>query len=172
LKAAQIAIREACLSIVRKKRLHPLPNTLNAGPADYQPTQVSSKIMGSAVQDPRLSVPKISLSQVALSQDHGHNSLGHIAQVVSATPSRGHCASTQLSNIPLPLSQKRFTLLRSPHIDKKSREQFQLQTHRCRIDASFCSKGEASLFLFLLRNGEFPGAQVRVEITSSTPLFQ
>jgi small subunit ribosomal protein S10 len=30
--------------------------------------------------------------------------------------------------IPLPIKLKRFTVLRSPHIDKKSREQFEIKT--------------------------------------------
>ena len=31
--------------------------------------------------------------------------------------------------IPLPVKMERWTVLRSPHIDKKSREQFELRTH-------------------------------------------
>ena len=36
--------------------------------------------------------------------------------------------------IPLPTNLKRFTVLRSPHIDKKSREQFESRTHKRLID--------------------------------------
>lgn len=32
--------------------------------------------------------------------------------------------------IPLPLDMERFTVNRSPHIDKKSREQFEIRTHK------------------------------------------
>lgn len=32
--------------------------------------------------------------------------------------------------IPLPTKREIFTVLRSPHIDKKSREQFQIKTHK------------------------------------------
>ena len=32
--------------------------------------------------------------------------------------------------IPLPTKIERFTVLRSPHIDKKSREQFESRTHK------------------------------------------
>jgi small subunit ribosomal protein S10 len=32
--------------------------------------------------------------------------------------------------IPLPTRCERFTVLRSPHIDKKSREQFEIRTHK------------------------------------------
>ena len=36
--------------------------------------------------------------------------------------------------IPLPTWINRFTVLRSPHVDKKSREQFEMRTHRRLID--------------------------------------
>ena len=32
--------------------------------------------------------------------------------------------------IPLPTRIEKFTVLRSPHIDKKSREQFEIRTHK------------------------------------------
>ncbi|MFH0771240.1 MAG: 30S ribosomal protein S10 [Candidatus Omnitrophota bacterium] len=36
--------------------------------------------------------------------------------------------------IPLPTDTEGYTVLRSPHIDKKSREQFQLKTHKRMLD--------------------------------------
>ena len=36
--------------------------------------------------------------------------------------------------IPLPTRLERFTVLRSPHIDKKSREQFEIRTHKRLLD--------------------------------------
>ncbi len=36
--------------------------------------------------------------------------------------------------VPLPNKRRCFTVLRSPHIDKKSREQFELITHRRILD--------------------------------------
>jgi len=36
--------------------------------------------------------------------------------------------------IPLPTKRQIFTVLRSPHVDKKSREQFFLKTHKRLID--------------------------------------
>ena len=36
--------------------------------------------------------------------------------------------------IPLPNRIEKFTVLRGPHIDKKSREQFELKTHKRVID--------------------------------------
>ena len=36
--------------------------------------------------------------------------------------------------IPLPTDINRFTVLRSPHVDKKSREQFEIRTHKRVLD--------------------------------------
>ena len=36
--------------------------------------------------------------------------------------------------IPLPTRIERITVLRSPHIDKKSREQFEIRTHKRLLD--------------------------------------
>jgi small subunit ribosomal protein S10 len=36
--------------------------------------------------------------------------------------------------IPLPTRREDYTILRSPHIDKKSREQFQIKTHKRILD--------------------------------------
>jgi len=36
--------------------------------------------------------------------------------------------------IPLPTRIQKYTVLRSPHIDKKSREQFEIRTHKRLLD--------------------------------------
>ena len=36
--------------------------------------------------------------------------------------------------VPLPTRIERFTVNRSPHVDKKSREQFEMRTHRRLLD--------------------------------------
>jgi small subunit ribosomal protein S10 len=36
--------------------------------------------------------------------------------------------------IPLPTVKNRYTVLRSPHVDKKSREQFEIRTHKRLLD--------------------------------------
>jgi small subunit ribosomal protein S10 len=36
--------------------------------------------------------------------------------------------------IPLPTDKNYFTVLRSPHVDKKSREQFEIRTHKRLLD--------------------------------------
>lgn len=36
--------------------------------------------------------------------------------------------------VPLPTKIERYTVLRSPHVDKKSREQFEIRTHKRLMD--------------------------------------
>ncbi len=36
--------------------------------------------------------------------------------------------------VPLPTERELYTVLRSPHVDKKSREQFQIKTHKRLLD--------------------------------------
>jgi small subunit ribosomal protein S10 len=36
--------------------------------------------------------------------------------------------------IPLPTLKNKYTVLRSPHVDKKSREQFEMRTHKRLVD--------------------------------------
>jgi small subunit ribosomal protein S10 len=42
--------------------------------------------------------------------------------------------ATVIGPIPLPTKISRFTVLRSPHVDKKSREQFEIRIHKRLID--------------------------------------
>jgi len=54
-----------------------------------------------------------------------------VKQIVSTVKRTG---SQLMGPVPLPNKQRCFTVLRSPHIDKKSREQFALTTHRRILD--------------------------------------
>ena len=55
-------------------------------------------------------------------------SMGEIVETVKKT------GATVLGPIPLPSKRELFTILRSPHVDKKSREQFELKTHKRLLD--------------------------------------
>ena len=55
-------------------------------------------------------------------------SMVEIADTVKKT------GATVIGPIPLPTRREIFTVLRSPHVDKKSREQFQLKTHKRVLD--------------------------------------
>ena len=55
-------------------------------------------------------------------------SVGEIISTVKKTDAR------VAGPIPLPTKISRYTVLRSPHVDKKSREQFEIRTHKRLID--------------------------------------
>ncbi len=56
---------------------------------------------------------------------------GAVRQIVLTVKRTG---SNVLGPVPLPNRRKCFTVLRSPHVDKKSREQFELTTHKRILD--------------------------------------
>lgn len=51
-------------------------------------------------------------------------SVGEIVETTKRTGAR------VVGPIPLPTKTNRWTVLRSPHVDKKSREQFEIRTHK------------------------------------------
>ena len=55
--------------------------------------------------------------------------------------------------VPLPTRIERYTVLRSPHIDKKSREQFEIRTHKRLIDIT----GSTQKTLDALMDLDLPG---------------
>ena len=63
---------------------------------------------------------------------YDHELLDQSAQVIveraKATGAKVH------GPIPLPTRIERYTVLRSPHVDKKSREQFEIRKHKRLID--------------------------------------
>ena len=54
-----------------------------------------------------------------------------VKQIVSTVKRTG---SRLMGPVPLPNKQRCFTVLRSPHVDKKSREQFELTSHKRILD--------------------------------------
>lgn len=45
-----------------------------------------------------------------------------------------HTGARIAGPIPLPTAINRYTVLRSPHVNKKSREQFEMRTHKRMLD--------------------------------------
>ncbi len=60
-------------------------------------------------------------------RSYDHKLLDDAAKKLAATVMR--TGSDLVGPIPLPNCEKRITVLRSPHVDKKSRDQFSLTTH-------------------------------------------
>jgi small subunit ribosomal protein S10 len=50
-----------------------------------------------------------------------------VGEIVETTRRTG---AKVVGPIPLPTVRNRWTVLRSPHVDKKSREQFEIRTHK------------------------------------------
>jgi small subunit ribosomal protein S10 len=61
-----------------------------------------------------------------------HRILDHWAKEIVETAKRTGASVT--GPIPLPTRKERYTVLRSPHVDKKSREQFEIRTHKRLLD--------------------------------------
>lgn len=61
-----------------------------------------------------------------------HRVLDHSTREIVQTAKR--TGATVRGPIPLPTLIERFTVNRSPHVDKKSREQFEIRTHKRVLD--------------------------------------
>ena len=68
--------------------------------------------------------PKIKIRMEA----YDHEAIDQSARDIVETAKR---TGARISGpVPLPTRIERYTVLRSPHIDKKSREQFEIRTHK------------------------------------------
>jgi small subunit ribosomal protein S10 len=65
-------------------------------------------------------------------RSYDHQLLDKAVRQIALTVKR--TGSQVVGPVPLPNRQRIFTVLRSPHVDKKSREQFELVTHRRILD--------------------------------------
>jgi len=63
---------------------------------------------------------------------YDHRVLDQSAREIVSTAQR--TGATVRGPIPLPTRIEKYTVLRSPHIDKKSREQFEIRTHKRVLD--------------------------------------
>jgi len=63
---------------------------------------------------------------------YDHKLLDHSAAEIIDTAKRTNAKVA--GPIPLPTKINRYTVLRSPHVDKKSREQFEIRTHMRLLD--------------------------------------
>jgi small subunit ribosomal protein S10 len=98
-----------------------------------------SQVFGRYASQPYLCTPKRKLGFHIMSQririklqSYDHNLVDKSAEkIVKTVRSTGAVVT---GPIPLPTRRKIFTVLRSPHVNKKSREQFQLATHKRLLD--------------------------------------
>ena len=65
-------------------------------------------------------------------ESYDHEALDMSAQEIVDVARRSE--AKVVGPVPLPTRIERYTVLRSPHVDKKSREQFEIRTHKRLID--------------------------------------
>ncbi|MFH1130171.1 MAG: 30S ribosomal protein S10 [Pseudomonadota bacterium] len=71
-----------------------------------------------------MNAPKIRIRLKA----YDHRLLDHSSREIVDTAQR--TGAKVVGPVPLPMRISRYTVLRSPHVDKKSREQFEIRTHK------------------------------------------
>jgi small subunit ribosomal protein S10 len=65
-------------------------------------------------------------------KSYGHQNLDKATDDIVNTAKR--TGADVRGPIPLPTNIEKYTVLRSPHVDKKSREQFEMRTHKRLLD--------------------------------------
>ena len=74
----------------------------------------------------------------------------------------------EVNYLRLPVHRKKITILRSPHIDKKSREQFEWRRHKMVVKMISNSPTITYLLFFFLKDAEFPGVELKISVKFST----
>ena len=74
-----------------------------------------------------------------------------------------------LKYIPLPQRKQKITVLKSPHVHKKAREQYELLKFSSCIQI-ITTQSQATLILLLLSYSCFPGVEIKYNIRYHTPL--
>jgi small subunit ribosomal protein S10 len=62
--------------------------------------------------------------------------------------------------VPLPTSISRYTVLRGPHVNKKSREQFEIRTHKRLIEIYEPTRETINA---LTKNSPAPGVDIKIK---------
>ncbi|BEI31774.1 ribosomal protein S10 (mitochondrion) [Bryopsis sp. KO-2023] len=63
-----------------------------------------------------------------------------------------------------PIKKSIYTVVKSPHIDKKSREQFCKKQYKKKIITSSQNITALCILLHTVRISEFPGVQIKISI--------
>jgi small subunit ribosomal protein S10 len=71
-------------------------------------------------------------------------------------------STIEIKTVPLPSTKTIYTVLRSPHIDKKSREQFEIKRYKIRLIIYFQETSSISFFLYILKNSTFSGVEIQI----------
>jgi len=71
--------------------------------------------------------------------------------------------------VQLPIKYTRYTILRSPHVDKKSREQFETKIHK-QLIYIYLNTESLKSFLVLLKQQGIAGTQLKIRVNYATRL--
>lgn len=72
----------------------------------------------------------------------------------------------EIKRIDLPKKIKKITVIRSPHIDKKSREQFEIRHHKSLLILNIEKKSSNFLFFQCLKKSHISGVELSLDISS------
>ena len=72
----------------------------------------------------------------------------------------------EFKQVMLPSHTKKITVIRSPHIHKKSRDQFQIKTHKRFLEISFPNRNALYAFTEICRKLQVSGVQIEIAIYS------
>ncbi len=68
----------------------------------------------------------------------------------------------------LPKHLQKITLLKSPHIDKKSKEQFEIKNYKSILYLNTKNIQNIYLLIYMLKNSEFSGVEIQIFTKYST----
>ncbi len=87
--------------------------------------------------------------------------------------SNNHVENIEKSCFVFPTRRKDFTVLRSPHVHKKSREQFHLEKHKALYVLHFVENDEAIInkWISYLKTIKLLGVQIHITLINNTYLF-
>lgn len=105
-----------------------------------------------------MSMQKLSINLKSFNHTHLNVSIKKIRKILRSLK------IIKARSLFIPTLLKRYTVERSPHIDKKSREQFELKRYKAQIIVSLNNSLKTSIFLYLLKNSLFPGVELQISI--------
>jgi ribosomal protein S10 len=76
-----------------------------------------------------------------------------------------------VSKARFPTKIQKFTVLSSPHGHKKSREQFEIRTHKMKLSVKGFRQDQLNQILYRMKNLELLGVQMQVKVIDSSPTY-
>ena len=96
----------------------------------------------------------------------------YTAQNIAHALDRLHslCAPESIQTFRLPTTLRKFTVLSSPHVYKKSREQFEIRTHKARVSTRNCELNQGNTFTNC-QYIQLLGVQMQVQLVDTSALY-